>query len=315
MSNDSTVLPVSPASQDTWETRIEQAAKVMGLEPKRVEEILATKGFEITKDPCGLEMLADEQVTPFGDLRKLFCDDSAVAVPKLRMALKYLRGSTAATPAAKTDTVDPDMMELQRRYGINIKVRLDELGAEELIPLYKPTKVNRISEALKKKYGTKAVIAFKPDADVVAVEETINYLADLDQGFKEEDAIEVDGELVKLYPVGVVPNQLVDEDPLFAGVPLKRERSTVNRVNWTGFPLLFRQLVRILVDNNKIDPNNKMNVMQHLKLDMEDLKKLYPETYMLFKELSKKGELPKLHLSMNEAATKKNNPFGTNRSY
>ena len=37
-------------------------------------------------------------------------------------------------------------------YGINIKVRLDELGAEELIPLYKPTKVNRISEALKKKY-------------------------------------------------------------------------------------------------------------------------------------------------------------------
>lgn len=306
---------ITPTVPDTWENRIEQAANVMGLSPSEVETILATKGYEITKEPCGLQMLSDEEVTPFGDLRKLFCETNEVAVPKLRMAIRFLRGPK---DSPKTTEIDTDMVALQTKYGF--RMRMEDLGAEELLPHYKPNKKNRIYEALIKKYGTKAIIAFKPDTTDVAINETLNYIADLENDLPEEEAIDVDGELVKLYPVGVIPNQVVDEDPLFAGQPLKRGRSIVNRVNWSEIDHDMRQFARILVNRNEIDPNDRMHVRQ-LMVDLEevsDINKIYPEAYMEYKELKRKGDLPKLVLSLNEASTKRNDPFGVrnvNRRY
>ena len=37
--------------QDTRENRIEQASKIMGITPEKLESILNSKGFEITKEP------------------------------------------------------------------------------------------------------------------------------------------------------------------------------------------------------------------------------------------------------------------------
>ena len=262
----------SNPNNDTWESRIERTAKVMGLDPQKVEEILNNPSFKITKESYGLEMLSDESVTPFGDLRKLFCEDNGVSVPQLRMAIKYLRGEQKTKTT--TETIDPDMLDLQRKYGINIKFKLDDLGAEELMPLYNPNKDNAIYRTLVKKYGNKKVVAFKPDSNVVAVEETINYIVDLNDGYPEEESIEVDGELVRLYPVGVLPNQEVEEDPLFPGCPLKRGRSLNNRVNWTGVNIESRQFFRLLLNSKEIDPNDRVRISQLIK---GDYKEIFPE--------------------------------------
>lgn len=297
---------------DTWENRIEQAANVMGIAPSGVESILATKGYEITKEPCGLQMLSDEEVTPFGDLRKLFCENNEVAVPKLRMAIRFLRGPK---DSPKTNEIDTDMVALQSKYGF--RMRMEDLGMEELLPYYRPTKKNRIYETLVKKFGTKPLIAFKPDTTEVAVNETLDYIADVESGLPEETAIEVDGELVKLYPVGKIPNQIVEEDPLFEGQPLKRGRSIVNRINWSEIGLEERQLARILVNRNDVNPNDRMQIRQLLR-ELEavsDLPKLFPEAYMEYKELKRKGDLPKLVLSLDEATAKRNDPFSINRRY
>lgn len=295
---------------DCWENRIEQAAKVMGLSSSEVEAILATKGFEITKEPCGLQMLSDEEVIPFGDLRKLFCENNEVAVPKLRMAIRFLRGPK---DSPKTTEIDTDMIALQSKYGI--RSRMEDLGMEELLPYYKPNKKNRIYETLLKKFGTKPVIAFKPDSTEIAVNETLDYIADIENGLPEEEAIDVDGELVKLYPVGKIPNQVVDEDPLFEGQPLKRGRSMINRFNWSSVKTEVRQLFRILVDRDDIEPNDRVNIAQLIKKSVSELKDLFPEAYMQYKELKAKGDLPKLVLSLDEAATKRNDPFGINKRY
>jgi hypothetical protein len=306
---------------DTWESRIEKAAKVMGLDPQKVEEILNNPSFKITKEPCGLEMLSDESVTPFGDLRKLFCEDNTVAVPQLRMAIKYLRGDQKTKPTDTTITVDPDILDLQKKYGINIKFKLDDLGAEELIPLYNPIKKNAIYNSLVKKLGDKKVIAFKPDSNNVAIEETINYIVDLNDGYPEEESIEVDGEPVRLYSLGVLPDQEVEEDPLFPGSPLKRGRSLNNRVNWADVKLEDRQFLRVLLEAKGIDPNDRIRVTETIREvstgHLVNLGAMFPEAYLEFKELKKKGELPKLTMSINDAATKKiNNPFGVgNRRY
>ena len=301
---------------DSWESRIEQFAKIVGLSVEMVEAAMAEKPFELTPDtPYVMEMLSDESVTPFGDLRKMFCDDRGVSLPKLRLGVKYLRGSKEKRDEATTN-VDPDMMDLQVKYGI--RTRFEDLGAEELIPHYVPTKQNRITKALKDKFGDKPVIAFKPDSKDVAVEETVNYIVDINDGLPEETAIEVNGELVKLYPIGKVPNQTVDEDPLFSGQPLKRNRSVVNRVSWEGINTAERQFARILVNMGEINANDRIHVRQllvDLKQGMSQLKTLYPDAYLKFKELKNKDELPKLHLSLDEMNSKVNNPFSINKRY
>ena len=295
---------------DTWENRIDQSANIMGLTPSEIESILATKGFEITKEPCGLQMLSDEEVTPFGDLRKLFCEENEIAVPKLRMAIRFLRGPK---DSPKTTEIDTEMIALQTRYGF--KMRMEDLGIEELLPYYKPNKKNRIYETLVKKFGDKRIIAFNPDTTEVAFNETLDYITDIQNGLPEEESIDVNGELVKLYPIGKIPNQIVEEDPLYEGHPLKRGRSIVNRFNWSSVKTEVRQLLRILVNRHDIESAERLTISQLMKKTLGELKELFPEAYMQYKELKSKGELPKLVLSLDEASTKRNDPFSINRRF
>jgi hypothetical protein len=300
---------------DSWEARIEQFSKIIGMTVDTVETALSDKNFELTKDtPYVLEMLSDETITPFGDFRKIFCDDRGISLPKLRLGIKYIRGSKELRAAA-TSTVDPDLMNIKTKYGIDISI--EDLSVEELIPNYDPSKTNAITKALQKQFGDKKVIAFIPDTKKIAIEETINYIVDINDGLPEEEAIEVNGELVRLYEIGKVPNEMINEDPLYVGVPLKRGRSVVNRIDWNGIEQSKRQFARILLDKGEIDPADRMHVRQ-LIIDLNErfseFRKLYPEAYMVYKELERKNELPKLQLSL-DSCGKKNNPFSVNRRY
>ena len=121
---------------DSWESRIEQFSKIVGLSVEELEQALAEKPFGLTKDSSFvLEMLSDEEVTPFGDFRKMFCDDESVSLPKLRLGVKYLRGTKAQRETA-TSTVDPDVMGLYTKYGV--KTRMEDIPIEELIATYDP---------------------------------------------------------------------------------------------------------------------------------------------------------------------------------
>ena len=305
-------------SNDSWESRIEQFTSVVGLTTEQVEQALAQNPFELTKEtPYVLEMLSDETVTPFGDFRKIFSDNTnyKISLPKLRMGIKFLRGPKEKREDASSK-IDPDLLKLQTMFGI--KTQMSDLEPEQLIPYYNPTKQNIISETLKDKFGSKKVIAFYPSSKKVAVEDTINYIVDLQNGLPEENTIEVDGELVRLYPVGKVPNQTVDEDPMFHNQPLKRERSIINRINWDGISKPLRQISRIIIDTNEINPNDKIHVrllMNDIREGMETVKKSFPEAYLKFREMQERNELPKLEISVNDVETKQNNPFGINRTY
>ncbi len=299
---------------DTWDYRIEQAAKILGLTPKEVEEILDHKDFKITSSELRLEMISDEEVTPFGDLRKMFCDEKGITLPKLRMAIKYLRGPTGTKSTATK--VDPDLYALQQQFGI--QVQLEDLDITQLLQHYNPKKPNKIHDILKSKYQDKygAFIAFKPDTTEVAIAETIENITDLEAGFKKQDAIFVNGEMVHLYNVGRVPSETVDEDPMFVGVPLKGNRSTINYVNWTSASQDERVFIRLLVESGRIDPKNRIESAKLATTKMEELKDMYPETYLKFKTLKKQQKLPTLKISMQEAEmSKANNPFGVKRTY
>lgn len=311
--NNSSLNP-SPETTDTWENRIQNAAVFMGLSTQVVEEGLKTLGVE--KDQSGLEMLSDESITPFGDIRSVFCDNTKIPIAKVRMAMKYLRGPNGSN---KTDTIDPELVALKNKYGI--KMRLEDVDISELLQFYHPDKTNHISIALKKKYGDKPIIVFKPESNIIDIEATANYSADLEQGFPEQDSVEVDGCLVRIYPIGKMPNQTIEEDPLFEGRPLKRGRSMVNRINWSDIGYPIRQFCRIIVERGDIDVNDRFQVKELLqfatvlnlqKSKATELRKVYPEADLEYRERSQKDCLPRLLMQIDDIKERKQNPFGIN---
>jgi len=321
------VEPVEPVdvedsdiSQDCWDTRIKEAAKVMGLTQEKVEEILAGPEFGITRDDStAMEILSSDEYLPFGDFFRLFCDQSKVPIPKLRMAVGYLRGkrtpskSTIAKVDSELNDLHEELNELNSRYGI--KVRLEDLGIEELLPLYNPRKSSRIHKALQSRYGKYGqFIAYRPSTTDIAIIETINYINDLEQGYPAQATIMVDGELVRLYGIGEIPNNEVDEDPLFIGYALKRDRSVVNYLNWSNVSREVRQFVRILVEEGDINPNSKTekkHIVELIGKTLEDLKEIFPESYLVYREKKETDDLPKLHVAIGGSSHgKKQDPFG-----
>ena len=218
----------------------------------------------------------------------------------------------------KTDTISPEMIKMKEKYGI--KPKLENISSDTLLEDYDPNRSDHpITIVLKKRFGDKPVIVFKPDSTEVDIEATANYIADLEQGFEEEETVESQGELVRVYKVGKVPNEVVKEDPLFEGCPLKRERSTNNRANWTGISNEARQFVRIAVEMEEIDADDRRDVKDIIKdasEGLETLKEEFPEVYLEYKERKALNNLPNLTMTMEEAEnSKKDNPFGVNRSY
>ena len=314
------ITPTSPTIPDNWESRIQQFAKTIGRTPQEVENILNTPPYSVTKEPMGIELLSDEEALPFGDLRKLFCEQkNGISLPILRIAMKYLRGPKDST---KANSIDPDLLDLQNKYGI--KTRIEDLDIEQLIGYYNPRRKNIIHDALSKKYCKYGkFIAFKPDSEIVDTEATINYVYDLEAGYNQEESIEVDGELVHLYEIGQVPFEMVKEDPFAPGIPLKRERSTENRINWNSISDEIRQFWRIAWENGEVsisNPQERAVVSQLILKPLQELKEMFPESYLKFKTMKKTGKLPNLQLStldVKTSQTKKNNPFSirSNRSY
>ena len=298
---------------DSWDTRIDYAATFLGISHEEVHVALRSLG--VSEEPAGMEMLADEEVVPFGDLRKIFCDDRKIPIAKVRMAMKYLRGPK---DSAKTDTINPEMIKMKEKYGV--KPKLEHIPTDQLLEDYDPNRNDSpVNIILNKRFENKAVIVFKPDTTEVDIEATANYIADLDAGFPEEETVESQGELVRLYKVGEVPDQIMKEDPLFEGSPLKRERSIVNRANWSGISDESRQFVSIAVEMEEIDPNDRRDVKDIIKLASLGLKNLqneFPEVYLRYKERKKLNRLPNLTMTMEQAEiSKSNNPFGIKRQY
>jgi len=305
-----------PHSQDSWGNRIKNASVFLGLSTEEVEEKLKELGVE--EHPAGLEMLSDEEVTPFGDLRKVFGDDLGIPLAKLRMAMKHLRGPK---DSKKTDELDVELVRLHTKYGV--KPKLSNIPSEQLLEDYQPDRPEHpITLALKKRFGDRRVIVFKPDTREVDIEATANYITDLDQGYAEEDFAESEGEMVRVYKVGEVPDEVVSEDPLFPGIPLRRNRSTANRIDWGPFELEIRQFVRLALEAGEVDPDSRpemRTLIADAREGLDNLKKLYPEVAVTYREAKKVGKLPSLVMTMKQAtAVQKQDPFSVgkkNRQY
>ena len=260
-----------------------------------------------------VDLLNDAEIYKFGDYREAL-KDYPIAV--VRISWRELHGGKKEQAMAITAEGCADERTVQLK-ALGFKVKLEDASIALLLPLYAADKPSDpVTLALKKRFNDKAVIAFRDDG-TVAVTETVQYISDLEQGYPERETITVDDQLVKLWPVGTKPNTMVEEDPLFPGVPLRNGYSMVNSRNWKAVPPAMRQLCRIIVERGDVDPNNKEAALRLLEraVTVDGLRNAYPEAWLEFRQKLAKDDLPKLKVLLGTPGARPNNPFGVRRQY
>lgn len=299
-------------TQDSWESRIQLAAQILGLSVQEIEEGLASKEIGIKNVPFALEMLSDEACFPFGAFAQVFHDQKGCDKGPVRWAYEKLRKPNGQTE--KASKMDPETILLKEKYGY--KAKLDDVPSEKLLEDYDPEKVQSpIARVLKSRYGDNAVIVLDPETNQLAIGETLDLMTEVDRGQPIPEQVMVNGVLVRPLAVGEQPKLIVPEDPMFAGHPLKRNRSTVNHVNWEDVPTTARQLSRIIVERGQINPNDRLAVASFIDLaknGIDALKGIYPEAYLDFRERAEEGDLPKLVIDLKKA--KAQHPFSVGRN-
>lgn len=292
---------------DTWEKRISMFSKTVGKSMEEVERALAEKPLEITEEtPRALEMLSDDEITPFGDLRHALVEKAGISLPLFRMGVKYLRGPKENRTKIE---IEPNMMAIHKKYGMEMTI--DSLSLEQLLEFYDPSEEHKISEILRDKYERKygKFIAYKKGSKEIAIDDILNYIADIDTGFEKTEYIDVDGDPCKLYGIGEIPKEKLDEDPLYPGHALKRNRSTKNRISWEGIDLETRQFFRVLYQTGLIQREDRLGIGQIIVKSIDDLKEIFPEAYIKFIELKEDGELPKLKVKIDSIDKRVQDPF------
>lgn len=292
----------------SWKNRVEKASKVLGITSEKFEEILNGPDYQLmTMDESDrLSLMDSEETMPFGDLRKLFVEDNKIPLPKLRLAVKYIRG------LAEDSSEKTALEQFQEEF--KLKPSVSNIPLAKLLSYYDPknNSIPQVSDQLEKlqaQYGN--FIAYKPGTSELAIEEIAGYIEDRKAGFPAQTFIQVGGMPSQLYKVGEAPDVFLDEDPLFSGSPLRRGRSTHNQLDWTKISHEIRTLVRILKERNCKLPNDTFSLQQFIEQAVDKIANQNPEAFLEWQNRKALGTLPSLKVTPNN--NKKQNPF--NPSY
>jgi len=291
-----------------YNDRIAAAAQALGMPTEEFKSDYQAKiGLETVQE------LDDPKVSKFTDFAKRYEDRFPIG--KIRKAFAALSNGRTEEGQAEQRSSDPRLEQLK---ALGLKVRIDDADTAILLPFYDPAKPSDpVTNVLKKRFGDKKVIAFKDDGKV-AIEECLRYISDLEQGFPPaaNDAIMIDGKLTELWAIGARPSNMVEEDPLFPGRPLRNGYSSVNGRNWSKVDHMTRQFCRVIVDLGHINVENREAVLKLMERAADKtLEEAYPEAALELRKLAKKDALPKLKVELGSETTKANNPFGIPRRY
>ncbi len=188
---------------------------------------------------------------------------------------------------------------------------VDFIDPVTLINVYNPRKPGHpATRILKAHYGDKHIIAFRHGTKQVAATEVANYLRELEEGYPEVEFIEVDDLPAKLYPIGVIPDNLVSENPLVIGAALRGddEKCSVTGREYKEVSLEIRQFMRIGLEVGEI---KVMGTDQTYSIDLMNdhidhahdwnllrFRKRYPRTSIKFEELKTQKRLPLLSVEL-----------------
>jgi len=202
--------------------------------------------------------------------------------------------------------------------------RVKSMTMEQLIRAYDPAEPdNLVGTRLKSISKGGAFLVFVNG--IVHVESSVTLLDELRREFPPRSLYTLNGQPYQVYAVGSRPQDILDENPLYQGVPLRPDGTCdKTHMSWNGISNKVRILARIgcQIGVFKItDLNSARDLMdKFIRDDAESyLKNRYPEISLKYEEMENLGQLPNLKMKRANAAVTVNkvqDPFNTgNRTY
>ena len=209
---------------------------------------------------------------------------------------------------AKELGIEPMLLAQALMGGGNMQAVFSFINVETLLGWYDPEDPDNLAtNLLQQRFGTEPLIAFIAGTREVAIKDSTEYIKDRRRGYDKQENIHVDGKLARLYPVGVLPLDFVEEDPLVIvdsgkkAAMLRRGRSSKYNADFNGISLSTRQLVRIIVERRDANPGVRSDLKLLMKTAAEGFEALaeeYPEAYLFYQEREAAGKLPSLRAEL-----------------
>lgn len=195
--------------------------------------------------------------------------------------------------------------------------KADKMTLRELVESYDPEESeNPVGKRLKEISRGEKFIVFA-NGRAVDVETTVKLLSEVKGGYDGRENIEVTGEIKEIHRVGDLPDNFVEENPLYRNRPLRPD-GTCDQTNrsWNGVTMQVRQLMRVAMDNGSLKDISfeRVHDIMDMAMDADAFNKFakrYPAAAVEFKKLESVGKLPtlKLILKKDKGAGRTNRPF------
>lgn len=209
-------------------------------------------------------------------------------------------------PAVEAATSNFHPVSEKKAQNMSIKELIERLDVEE------PT--SSVAERLKKIVNNRPFIIFN-NGRIVDVENTFQQVNAIRTGYPAVEIVNIGGEPKKVYPLGELPENYADENPLYHNRPLRPDGSCDQTGrSWSGVSLPVRQLVYLAVHAKEIDVTQKNGIMVahdviNIAVGDDAVKKfrsIYSKIALKYDELAKTGNLPTLKIAL---GGKNNRPF------
>lgn len=184
--------------------------------------------------------------------------------------------------------------------------KADKMSLAELVTSFDPEDVSSpVARRLKEISNDQPFIVYK-NGRIVDITETLTLISDIKAGFPAITEITTsDGDVKKVYKIGQLPSNLVDENPLYPGLPLRRDVCSQTGKSWTNISISTRQLVRVIYDvvyKGRINIDIAHNLIQQASSSNaeKELKLKYRQAAIEFDRLKEHDSLPKLKMTLGQ---------------
>lgn len=185
--------------------------------------------------------------------------------------------------------------------------KADKMSLAELVTSFDPEDSSSpVARRLKEISNDQPFVVYK-NGRIVDITETLTLLTDLKAGFPAITEITTaDGDIKKVYKIGQLPSNLVDENPLYPGLPLRRDVCCKTGRSWSSVPISTRQLIRVIYNviyKGRIDIDIANNLIQQAisSNSEKELRLKYRQAAIEFDKLKEQDSLPKLKMTLGQS--------------
>ncbi len=228
-------------------------------------------------------------------LKSLSYEDILACMPDAKVKPIVLAKDIAKIFRGREDTAKNEPRPVSAK-------KAEKMTLRELVEAYDPEESeNPVGKRLKDISRGEKFIVFATGR-TLDVDTTLKLLEEVKQGYEGRENIEVNGDIKEVHSVGALPDNFVDENPLYRGRPLRPD-GTCDQTNrsWNGVTMRVRQFIRVAMDTGDLKDISFERVHDIMDKVMEGdafpkLAKRYPGAAVEFKKLESVGKLPTLKL-------------------